>query len=212
MNYASLVDLIGDYVENEEASFIEHIPDFVRLAEERIYRLVKLPKLRKVADPVLTTTNGVRTVATPTDFLAVDSLSVLNGTTYTYLINKEPDFIREAYPSTSTTGLPVYYAMLDHQTFLFGPTPDATYTLELHYLHKPASIVTSSTSWIGDNAENALLYASLVEAYIYMKGEPDLMQLYEQRFMEAVGRTKTLAEGRARTDEWRETPQKAPIN
>ncbi len=211
MNYSELVDLIGEYAENEETSFVDNIPNFVRLAEERIYRLVKLPKLRKVSTS-LTTTNGVRTVAAPSDFLAVDSLSVLSGTTYTYLINKEPDFIREAYPSSSTTGLPVYYALLDHETFLFGPTPDATYSLELHYLHKPTSIVTSSTSWIGDNAEVALLYGSLVEAYTYMKGEDDMMRLYEQRFMEAVGRAKTLAEGRDRTDSWRETPPKAPID
>lgn len=211
MNYASLSTLVQEYTDNDEQSFVDNMPNFVRLAEERLYRLVKLPKLRKV-NSSLTTTSSTRTLAAPSDFLAVDSFCVLSGTTYTYLINKEPDFVREAYPSTSTTGLPIYYALLDHETFLFGPTPDATYTLELHYLHKPQSIVDAGTSWLGDNAEVALLYGTLVEAYTYMKGEEDILRLYEQRFMEAVGRTKTLAEGRDRSDEWRNTPDRMGID
>lgn len=206
MTYAELVALIQDTVECDEDSFVEHIPDFVRQAEERIYRRVKMPKVRKVQTAPLST----RTLGTPSDFLAVDSLALLSGTTYTHLVPKEPDFIREAFPLSASTGQPTYYALLDNDTLVFGPTPDQTYTLEMAYTHKPESIVTAGTSWVGDNCENALLYGSLFAAYVYLKGEQDILQLYDSLFQEAVGVTKSLAEGKNRTDEWRNSPPRAP--
>lgn len=205
MTYAQLVALIQSYTENEETDFVANIPMFVRMAEERIYRYIKLPRLRKTQTSQ--TAAGQRSRATPSDFLSVDSLAILEDGTYSFLVPKEPDWIREAYPG-ALQDKPKYYALLNHNTLILGPTPDATYTIEMNYNHKPQSIVDSSTSWLGDNAENALLYGSLVEAYTFMKGEADLMKLYNDRFLEAVGRTKVLAEGRDRTDEYRNPPDR----
>lgn len=209
MTYAELVTLIEQITENTETTFVTNIPYFVKRAEERIYRFIKLPKLRKV-DTSIPTVQGTRTLTVPTDFLSVDSFTVVSSSLHYPLIPKEPDFIREAYPSTATQGRPQYYALRDSTTLVLGPTPDAAYSTELVYTHKPVSIVTDGTSWIGDNAENALLYASLAEAYIFMKGEQDLLAVYEQRFQEAVGVTKILGEGKDRTNEWRNSPPRAP--
>lgn len=186
-----------------------NIPNFVRRTEERIYRYIKLPKLRKV-NTSLATSIGVRTITVPNDFLSVDSFSIISGTTYTHLVPKEPDFVREAYGSTSYTSRPLIYALRDNETIILGPTPDAVYQLELVYTHKPESIVTASTTWIGDNAENALFSGCMVEALAFLKGEQMDIDFWNQKFMEAVGVTKVLGEGKDRTDEWRNSPPRSP--
>ena len=193
MNYAELVQAITDYTENLETSFVAQIPNFVQQAEERIYRSVMIPELRRNA--TASTTAGNQYLARPADFLAVFSIAVVDGDgDYTYLLDKDVNFIREAYPSASTQGLPKFYGQFDGDTspgsstgnFILGPTPDASYTVELHYYYDPPSIVSTGTSWLGDNAEAALLYGSLIEAYTYMKGEADILSLYGQRYEEAL--------------------------
>ena len=191
MNYAELVQAIKDYTENLETSFVSQIPNFVQQAEERIYRSVMIPELRK--NVTASTSAGNQYLARPADFLAVFSIAVVDGDgDYSYLLDKDVNFIREAYPRSSTQGLPQYYGQFDGDdtvgsgNFILGPTPDANYTVELHYYFDPPSIVTTGTSWLGDNAEAALLYGALIEAYTYMKGEADILGLYGQRYEEAL--------------------------
>lgn len=207
MNYAELVQAIKDYVENEEATFVSQIPTFVRQTEERIFRSVLLPELRVHA--TASTTSGNRYLTRPTDFLAPFSLMVVDGDgEYYYLLEKDVDFIREAYPSPTGTGLPQYYAQFDGDrlgedgNFLLGPTPDAAYQVQLHYYYDPESIVTAGTSWLGENAEQLLLYGSLTEAYTFMKGDADLMQTYERKYQEALAQLGGLAR-RSETDTYR---------
>ena len=208
MNYTQLVQSIQDYTQNEETSFVSNIPNFVQQAEERINRSIMLPELRKNATASTTTDN--KYLARPSDFLAVFSLAVIDGDgDYTYLLDKDVNFIREAYPSASTTGLPLYYSQFDGDStgtegnFILGPTPDDDYDVELHYYYDPESIVTAGTSWYGTNAEAALLYGSLIEAYTYMKGENDLVGLYTQRYNEAMGQL-TGVDIRSDRDDYRE--------
>ena len=208
MNYTQLVQSIQDYTQNEETSFVSNIPNFVQQAEERINRSIMLPELRKNATASTTADN--KYLARPSDFLAVFSLAVIDGDgDYTYLLDKDVNFIREAYPSASTTGLPLYYSQFDGDStgtegnFILGPTPDDDYDVELHYYYDPESIVTAGTSWYGDNAEAALLYGSLIEAYTYMKGENDLVGLYTQRYNEAMGQL-TGVDIRSDRDDYRE--------
>ena len=191
MNYTELVQAIKDYTENEETTFVNQIPTFVRQAEERIYRSVMIPELRK--NVTASTTAGNQYLARPSDFLAVFSIAVVDGSgNYNYLLDKDVNCIREAYPSSSTQALPQFYGQFDGDdtlgsgNFILGPTPDAAYTVELHYYFDPPSIVSTGTSWLGDNAEAALLYGCLIEAYTYMKGEADMLNLYEQRYQEAL--------------------------
>ena len=191
MNYTELVQAIKDYTENEETTFVNQIPTFVRQAEERIYRSVMIPELRK--NVTASTSSGNQYLARPSDFLAVFSIAVVDGDgDYNYLLDKDVNFIREAYPSSSTQALPQFYGQFDGDdtvgsgNFILGPTPDADYTVELHYYFDPPSIVTTGTSWLGDNAEAALLYGCLIEAYTYMKGEADMLALYENRYQEAL--------------------------
>lgn len=191
MNYTELVQAIKDYTENEETTFVNQIPTFVRQAEERIYRSVMIPELRK--NVTASTSAGNQYLARPSDFLAVFSIAIVDGSgDYNYLLDKDVNFIREAYPSSSTQALPQFYGQFDGDdtvgsgNFILGPTPDADYTVELHYYFDPPSIVTTGTSWLGDNAEAALLYGCLIEAYTYMKGEADMLALYEQRYQEAL--------------------------
>ena len=212
MNYTQLSAAIQAYTENTEADFVANIPVFVQQAEQRIYNSVQFPSLRKNVTGSTTVDN--KYVSCPSDFLAVYSFAVVDGTftsgTYEYLLNKDVNFIRQAYPQANDTGLPRYYALFGPQssndaelTFILGPTPDANYNVELHYYYYPESIVTASTTWLGDNFDSVLLYASLVEAYTYMKGETDMMQLYNQKFMEALALAKRLGDGMERQDAYR---------
>ena len=191
MNYAEFVQAIKDYTENLETSFVSQIPNFIEQAEERIYRSVMIPELRKNVTASMSA--GNQYLARPSDFLAVFSIAVIDGDgDYTYLLDKDVNFIREAYPRSSTQGLPQFYGQFDGDdtvgsgNFILGPTPDASYGVELHYYFDPPSIVTTGTSWLGDNAEAALLYGALLEAYTYMKGEADILALYNQRYEEAL--------------------------
>ena len=188
MNYAALSAAIQAYTENTEADFVANIPVFVTQAEQRIYNSVQFPSIRKNVVGVVSTTSTY--LAAPDDFLAVYSLAVVDADgSYEYLLNKDVNFIRQAYPKATDTGLPRYYALFgpavsgstisDELTFILGPKPDANYNVELHYYYYPESITTATDgrTWLGDNFDTVLLYASLVEAYTYMKGETDMMQL-----------------------------------
>jgi len=216
MNYTQLSAAIQAYTENTEADFVAEIPVFVQQAEQRIYNNVQFPSLRKNVYGQVTANN--KYLQCPTDFLAVYSIAIvtdvtgsdMNTGTYEYLLNKDVNFIRQAYPTPDDTGVPRYYALFgsrsdnaDELTFILGPTPDASYWTELHYYYYPETIVTAGTSWLGDNFDSVLLYASLVEAYTYMKGEADMMQLYNQKFMEALALAKRLGDGMERQDAYR---------
>lgn len=212
MNYTQLSDAIVAYTENTSTEFAAQIPVFVKQAEQRIYNSVQFPSLRKNVTGTAAISN--KYLSCPDDFLAVYSMAVIDGTgAYEYLLNKDVNFIRQAYPNPSSTGIPKYYALFgpavngttitNELTFLLGPTPDATYTIELHYYYYPETIVTASTTWLGDNFDTVLLYGSLVEAYTYMKGEQDMMALYNQKYMEALALAKRLGDGMERQDAYR---------
>jgi hypothetical protein len=181
MNYAQLVTAIEEYTETSEATFISQIPNFVQLAEERIYNTVDLPSLRRNVTGTLTINNKYLSV--PSDFLSVYSLAVIKTDgTYEYLLNKDVNFIRQAYPAPTDTAIPKYYAIFGpdsssptNLTIILGPTPNLAYSAELHYFYYPESIVTAGTSWLGNNFDSVLLYGSLLEAYTYMKGEKDVL-------------------------------------
>ena len=217
MNYTQLFETIKGYVENDfpntqftdpdaaTATFTskEQIDTFIRQAEQRIYNSVQFPNFRK--NQTGTTTASNKYLEAPVDFLASYSLAAVNPTTseYEYLLNKDVNFIRESYPGPSTEGLPKYYALFDNNTFILGPTPDAAYTVELHYFYYPESIVTASTTWLGDNFDSVLLYGSLLEAYTFMKGEPDVIAGYQKRYDEAMVLAKRLGDGMERRDAYR---------
>ena len=202
MNYTELTAAIKDYTNNTETNFVAAIPTFVKQAEQRIYRSVNLPVNRK--NVAGTVTDGNAYLAMPTDFLFPLSLAITSSSNQIFLLNKDANFIRSTYPNSSTEGTPKYYGIFASDTFIVGPTPDADYVTELHYYYQPASIVSSATSWLGTNADTVLLYGSLVEAYTYMKGDADMMQLYQQRYQEALDLLKVQAEGRMTGDEYRD--------
>ncbi len=202
MTYAELTAAIKDYANNTETAFVAAIPTFVKQAEQRIYRSVNLPVNRKNVAGTLTDGNQYLTM--PTDFLFPLSLSITSSSNQIFLLNKDSNFIRSTYPNASTKGTPKYYATFASDSFIIGPTPDANYVTELHYYYQPASIVDTSPSWLGTNADTVLLYGSLVEAYTYMKGDADMMQLYQQRYQEALDLLKLQAEGRMTGDEYRD--------
>ena len=202
MNYTELTQAVKDYTENDETTFVSQIPTFVHQAEERINRSVLIPDLRR--NVTGTTTSSNRFVNTPSDFLAVFSFAVVDSSSkYQFLLPKDVNFLREAYPQTTTTGTPVYYAIFNDESFIVAPTPNANYTVQLHYYYDPPSIVSSTTSWLGDNAETALLYGTLLEAYSFMKGEPDLINLYAKRYEEAIAQLYNLGKGLNRSDSYR---------
>lgn len=210
MNYTQLVQAIQDYTENDETTFVSQIPTFVKQAEERINRAVQIPDLRRNQTGNLTASN--RFLAQPSDFLSVFSLAVIDGNgDYEFLLPKDVNFIREAYPSVSTTGKPQYYGIFDDEAFILAPTPDDSYTVQLHYYYDPPSIVDAGTSWLGDNAETTLLYGSLIEAYTFMKGEGDLINLYTARYNEAIAQLFNLGEGRNRMDSYRDGEPRARV-
>jgi len=202
--YAQLKTAIQDYTENTETSFVTNLPTFIRAAEDRIFKLADLEVFRKNATSAVTQNDPY--LSLPTDFLAFFSLSITNSSSKEFLLHKDVNFIQEYNPNSATTGTPKYYAMFDVDNVILAPTPDSNYTCEMHYYYRPASLTAgadSGTTWLSDNAPNALLYGSLVEAYIYMKGEPDMLQLYEKQFTEAMTRIKDLAEARENTDAYR---------
>ena len=205
--YTTLTQAVKDYTENTETTFTNNIARFITITEELILRTIQLPDFRKDVTGTLTSGNQYLTV--PSDFLFPYSLAYDNSG-YTFLIFKDVNFIRELYPVASTTGLPKYYAQFNENSFIVGPTPNANLTVELHYFYEPESITVSSdgTSWLGTNAENALLYGTLLQAYIFMKGEADITQLYQQQFETALGQLKLEGDGYNRTDAYR-TGQKA---
>jgi hypothetical protein len=215
MNYTELSARIQAYAENDfpasagNLTSAEQIATFVEQAEERIYNSVQIPALRKNVTGVCTIGNTY--LACPTDFLAVYSMAVVavNGD-YEYLLNKDVNFIRAAYPNPTDTGTPKYYALFGPRSanptelaFILGPTPNANLTVELHYFFYPESIVTAGTSWLGDNYDPVLLYGALREAYIYMRGEADMIANIEAKYQEAVGQLKRLGDGLERNDAYR---------
>jgi hypothetical protein len=225
MNYAELFEAIKGYVENDfpntswtdstgagTVTFTskEQIDTFIVNAEERIFNSVQLLDLRKNVTGNCTTNNKYLTV--PTDWLATFSMAVVDGSgNYEYLLNKDVNYIRAAFPNPNVTGLPTHYAYFDKDSFILGPTPDANYTVELHYFYYPASITTAGTSWLGDNFESVLLYGSLLEAYTFMKGEADVIAGYQKRYDEALAMLKQLGEGKNRQDAYRSGQVRYPV-
>ena len=223
MNYAALSSAIQSYTENQfpttylsdgtPVTAADQIARFVEQAEQRIYNTIQFPSLRKNVTGNVSTTN--RYLSAPDDFLAVYSLASIDASgNYEYLLNKDVNFIRQAYPNPTTdVGIPKYYALFgptvtsstisNELSFLVGPTPDAAYSMELHYYYYPESIVTASTTWLGDNFDTVLLYGSLVEAYTFMKGEPDVMAFYDGKYKEALALAKRLGDGMERQDAYR---------
>lgn len=210
MNYAELSQAIQDYTENDETTFVANIPVFVEQTEQRIYNSVQLPALRKNMTGTTTTNN--KYLSTPSDYLATYSLaSIATDGSQAFLLNKDVNFIRETYPSPTATGRPKHYAQFDANTFILGPTPDADYGVELHYFYYPQSIVTAGTSWLGDNFDSVLLYGSLIEAYTFMKGEQELLNLYNQKYNEALALLKQLGDGKNRRDAYRSGQIRIPV-
>ena len=204
MTYGELKQAIQDYTENDETTFVNNIPLFIRLAEERILKSVQLNLFQK--NQFGNMTSGNEYLAAPSDFLAPFSLSIEVNGDKEFLLFKDLDFVQSYNPDATTTGEPKYYAQFDVDNFIVAPTPDANYTVDIHYLYRPASLTAgadSGTSWLSENAEITLLYASLVEAYTFMKGEPNLLMLYNQRFMEGLSRLKNLGEAQETMDEYR---------
>jgi hypothetical protein len=229
VTYNELFETIKGYTENDfpntqygnpsavSANFTskEQIDTFIKQAEQRIYNSVQFPSIRK--NVTGTTTNGNKYLSSPSDFLAVYSIAVIdNSGNYEYLLNKDVNFIRAAFPNPADTGIPQYYALFGPTTtndvvpvitnelsFILGPTPNAAYDVELHYYYYPESIVTAGSSWLGDNFDSVLLYASLLEAYTYMKGESDVIANYMQRYNEALLLAKRLGDGMERSDAYR---------
>jgi len=213
MNYTQLTASIKAYCENDFPQAVgaggltsaEQIARFVQQAEQRIYNSIQFPALRKNVTGSATASN--KYLATPVDWLATFSLARINADgSYEYLLNKDVNFIREAFPFPATTGAPTHYAIFDENTFILGPTPDASYSMELHYFYYPQSIVTAGTSWLGDNLDSLLLYGSLLEAAAFMKSEADTVKNYMDRYNEAFAMGKQLGEGKDRQDMYR-TPQ-----
>jgi hypothetical protein len=215
VNYAALVTAVSDYTENTFPT--ANMNTFIEQAEQRIYNTIQFPSLRKNVTGV--TSSGNKYLACPGDFLSVYSMAVYpTGGEYSYLLNKDVNFIREAYPQPTDTATPKYYALFGPQstneaelTFILGPTPDAIYNVELHYFYYPESIVTAGTSWLGDNFDTVLLYGTLVEAYTYMKGEQDMMALYDGKYKEALALAKRLGDGLERQDAYRSGQYRQPV-
>ena len=226
MNYATLFETIKGYVENDfpdqdwtnsagsgtaTLTGTEQINTFIQQAEQRIYNSVQLPLDRK--NVVGSTTSGNKYLNFPSGWLSVFSLAVIDPVTQaqTYLLNKDVEYIRECYPDPTDNGTPKYYAVFDNTTFILGPTPDASYNMEMHYYGYPTSIVTAGTSWLGTNFDSVLLYGSLLEAYTFMKGEADVIQNYMARYNEALAQLKQLGEGKNRQDTYRTNQARYPV-
>ena len=221
MTYVELVAEIQNYTQNYESQFVATIPTFVSQAEERIYNSVQIPALRRNVTGV--TFGGSKYLSCPSDFLSSFSLAVIDGDgNYEYLLNKDVNFMRAAYPNPNDEGLPKYYSLFgptvvgvtvtNELSFILAPTPDDAYDVELHYYYYPESIVTAGTSWLGDNYSPVLLYGSLVEAYTYMKGEADIMAFYDKKYTEALSQLNRLGTGLERGDAYRDGQAKIKVN
>lgn len=207
----NLWQLIQDYCESTESSFVANIPTFIVQAEQRIYNSAQLPAARKNVVGACTANN--KYLSLPSDWLAAFSVAVIDPTTnaQTYLVNKDVSFIRAAYPDPDTAGTPAHYALFDNNTFILGPTPDLSYNFEMHYFGYPASITTAGSSWLGTNFETVLLYGSLREAYLYLKGEQDVTSYYEQKYQEGLALLKQLVEGKEMRDSYRSGAARIPL-
>lgn len=223
MTYTELVAAIESYTQNYETDFVANIPTFVKQAEDRIYNTVLIPAIRKNVTGV--TTVGNKYLSCPSDFLSVMSVAVIDGTgNYEYLLNKDVNFLRAAYPNPADAGLPRYYALFgptvttgvitNELSFVLAPTPDASYNIELHYYYYPESITTAADghTWLGDNYDPVLLYGSLVEAYIFMKGEADVLAMYQQKYNDALQQLVRLGGALERGDAYRDGQYKGRAN
>ena len=201
--FTTLKTAIQDYTQNTETTFDSQLSRFILNAEERILKECQLDVFRKSSQG--SATSGNQYLSKPTDFLSQNSLSVINSSSKEFLLYKQATMLQDYTPDPTTTGTPKYYADWDNDTFLLAPTPDSAYTMEVHYFYRPTSITTSSdgTSWLGTNAELCLLYGSLCEAYLFMKGEADIQKEYTDRFMESIQWLKNLGEGKQTRDEYR---------
>jgi len=223
MNYAELTAAITSYSESDEQLFVENIPTFVKIAEQKIYSSVQLAYLRKNVTGFITNNNEY--LSTPSDFLSVYSLAVVDASgNYEYLIDKDVNFIRQAYPSPNDRGIPKYYAIFGPTTtdtllpaltneisLILGPTPDTTYTAELHYFFYPESIVTAGTTWLGENFDSALFYGAMREASIFQRQEADVVANYEAKYNEAMSLLKQLGDGKQRVDVYRNGQVTYPV-
>ena len=209
MNYTELKTNIEDITENTFTD--DQLAMLTEQAEQKIYNTVQIPALRKNVTGTLTASN--KYLSTPTDYLYTYSLAVVDGSgNYHFLLNKDVNFIREAYPVQTTTGLPKHYANFDDDTFIVGPTPDSGYTVELHYGYYPESIVTAGTTWLGDEFDSALLNGALVEAARFMKSEPDIIQNYEKFYVQALQLLRVLGDGKLRSDTSRSGQASLDVN
>ena len=217
MNYAQLTAAIRGYAENDFPTTVDsftsanQLATFVQQAEQRIYNKIQILALRKNVTGF--TTAGNKYLSAPPDWLATFSLAVIDPVTgeYEYLLDKDVNFIRQSFPFPAVTGKPQYYSFWDENTFFLGPTPDDRYEMELHYFYYPESIVTAGTSWLGDNFDSVLLYGALLEAAVFMKSDPDVMTSYTAKYQEALDLLKQLAEGKNRSDAYRNGQIRVPI-
>ena len=201
---AQLKTAIQDYTDNSESTFVTHLPDFIKAAEEKIFKSIDLDLFKKNVTSAVSSSDQYLTV--PTDYLASFSLQITTTGSEGFLLQKDTNFIREYTPNASTTGLPKYYARFDNDNFILAPTPNSNYTIELHYYYRPASLTAgadSGTTWVSTNAPFTLLYGSLVEAYTFMKGEPDVIKNYTDLYMQYLERLKDFGEARENTDGYR---------
>ena len=209
--FTTLKTAIQDYTQNTETTFTDQLSRFILNAEERIRKECQLDVFRKSSQG--SATSGNQYLSKPTDFLSQNSLSVINSSSKEFLLYKQVTMLQDYTPDPTTTGTPLYYADWDDETFLLAPTPDSNFTMELHYFYRPTSITTSGdgTSWLGTNAELCLLYGSLCEAYVFMKGEPDLLKQYTERFLESIQWLKNLGEGKQTRDQYRYDRVRRPV-
>jgi hypothetical protein len=203
--YAQLKQAVQDYTENDETTFVSNLPLFIRQAEERILKNVQLSLFKKNVSGGMSASN--KYLACPSDYLSPFALSFVDSDgDHVFLDFKDVDFVQSFNPDATTTGKPRYYAVFDVDNFILGPTPNSSYAVELHYFYRPASLTSgadSGTTWLSENAQMALLYGTLMEAYIFMKGEADVMAMYEKRFTEAISGMKMFGESKEVTDEYR---------
>jgi hypothetical protein len=207
----TLTASVQEWTQNDESTFVAEIPFFIKNAEERIFKVVDLEYFRKNATGVMT--SGNKFLQKPSDWLANFSLSFVNSSSENvFLLQKDVNYLQEFHPNPSSTGTPRFYASFDVNNFIVAPTPNSNFTVEVHYYYRPASLTTddSGSTWISTNAPDALLYATLIEAYTFMKGENDLLQLYTARFTEAISRLKIYAEAKENTDAYREGLVRVP--